>query len=107
MPFKRKHWICFRQIAGLYYNLDSKLSAPEIIGDENSLLEFLDSELKEGDKELLLVVTKEIAAASAWKHLELETDKTENGQLTTDLVQENNTVTNNGVHSSAKLNDTS
>ena len=108
LPFKRKHWICYRQIGGVYYNLDSKLSAPEIIGDENLLLDYLETELKEGDKELLLVVTKEIAGSSAWKRMDtVEAEKTENGQLDMDPTQQSNSAKTNGVHSETDLNDTS
>ena len=32
LPLRRKHWIAIRSIRGIYYNLDSKLDTPEIIG---------------------------------------------------------------------------
>lgn len=32
LPLRRKHWIAIRSIRGIYYNLDSKLENPEIIG---------------------------------------------------------------------------
>lgn len=32
LPLRRRHWITLRQINGLFYNLDSKLDAPQIIG---------------------------------------------------------------------------
>ncbi|XP_066967177.1 josephin-2-like isoform X2 [Macrobrachium rosenbergii] len=37
LPLRRKHWIAIRNIRGVYYNLDSKLEAPEIIGKEKIL----------------------------------------------------------------------
>lgn len=33
LPLRRRHWITVRQINGLYYNLDSKLDAPQLIGN--------------------------------------------------------------------------
>lgn len=29
---RRKHWVAIREVEGSYYNLDSKLDAPELIG---------------------------------------------------------------------------
>lgn len=29
---RRKHWVAIREINGSYYNLDSKLDSPELIG---------------------------------------------------------------------------
>uniref|UniRef100_A0A2C9K6S3 Josephin-2 n=1 Tax=Biomphalaria glabrata TaxID=6526 RepID=A0A2C9K6S3_BIOGL len=67
LPIHRKHWIAIRWLNGKYMNLDSKLDAPCAIGDEASLLEYLGSELSNGDKELLLVVEKEVYDNSLWR----------------------------------------
>ncbi|KAG8320862.1 Josephin-1 [Homalodisca vitripennis] len=32
LPLRRKHWVAIRQVAGTYYNLDSKLDSPVLIG---------------------------------------------------------------------------
>lgn len=48
-------------------NLDSKLDKPEAIGDDDSLLQFLHSELREGDKELFLVLNPDVYRDSTWK----------------------------------------
>lgn len=32
LPLRRRHWITIRQIHGNFYNLDSKLDAPQLIG---------------------------------------------------------------------------
>jgi josephin len=80
LPFRRKHWISCRQIGRDYYNLDSKLDSPEVIGDAGLLLKYLRTELADGDKELLLVVNKDIAASGVWKHSQ-EAEKIENGDL--------------------------
>lgn len=66
-PFKRKHWIAIRKIKNIYYNLDSKLNSPETIGDEESLFSFLHRELKNGENELLIVVSQDVEQAGAWR----------------------------------------
>lgn len=33
LPIQRRHWISVRKINGQYWNLDSKLDAPQAIGD--------------------------------------------------------------------------
>ncbi|XP_063443684.1 josephin-1-like [Mytilus trossulus] len=100
LPFKRKHWISFRKIGDAYYNLDSKLESPELIGDDNLLLDYLQSELHEGDKELLLVVSQDIANSGLWKHVY---NNIENGQLNS----VNNTEANDNGVSNGKENSTS
>ena len=75
-PFKRKHWIAIRRIQDKYYNLDSKLDTPEVIGDEDSLFSFLQSELENGEKELLIVVSQEVEQAGTWRR---------NSDVSTDL----------------------
>lgn len=32
LPLRRRHWITIREISGYYYNLDSKLDKPQLIG---------------------------------------------------------------------------
>ncbi|CAL1542832.1 unnamed protein product [Lymnaea stagnalis] len=67
LPIHRKHWIAIRWLDGQYMNLDSKLEAPLAIGDKFSLLEYLRSELKDGEKELLLVVEQNVYENSSWR----------------------------------------
>lgn len=97
LPFKRKHWISFRKIGDAYYNLDSKLESPELIGDDNLLLDYLQSELHEGDKELLLVVSKDIANSGLWKHAY---NNLENGQLNSVHKTANDNEVSNGKENS-------
>lgn len=43
LPLRRRHWVAIRQIAGAYYNLDSKLDMPLLIGQVcivNCIIEF-------------------------------------------------------------------
>ncbi|XP_017849970.1 josephin-like protein [Drosophila busckii] len=54
-----RHWLALRCIGDDYYNLDSKLSAPECIGNESNFVEFLRAHLSSessGDQELLIIV---------------------------------------------------
>lgn len=37
LPLKRQHWIGVREVAGVYYNLDSKLRTPHAIGTADEL----------------------------------------------------------------------
>lgn len=38
IPLRRKHWITIREIdIGHYYNLDSKLESPQLIGNVSSI----------------------------------------------------------------------
>lgn len=32
LPLKRRHWIALKKIRGAFYNLDSKLDSPQLIG---------------------------------------------------------------------------
>ena len=57
----RKHWIAIRRIHDTYYNLDSKLDAPQAIGDERALLKYLEEKNGSPECEILLVVEKEVA----------------------------------------------
>ena len=65
-PLKRKHWITIRQVGQQYYNLDSKLDAPEVIGGGNELVKYLREQVKSSEKELLLVVAAEVAQEGRW-----------------------------------------
>lgn len=37
LPLKRQHWIGVREVGGVYYNLDSKLRSPDVIGTDDEL----------------------------------------------------------------------
>ena len=65
-PIRRKHWIAIRQIGHHYYNLDSKLEAPEVIGGRSELVQYLREQVKSNEKELLLAVSAEIAQEGTW-----------------------------------------
>lgn len=67
LPFHRKHWIAIRKVGSYFLNLDSKLDSPETIGDAHELVTFLRRELRDGDKELLLVVDPGVSEAASWR----------------------------------------
>jgi len=68
--FARKHWIAIRKIGDdLYFNLDSHLSEPEVIGAETDLLAFLATELAQEDRELLIIVDNNTANTDLYTSL--------------------------------------
>ncbi|XP_030377216.1 josephin-like protein isoform X2 [Scaptodrosophila lebanonensis] len=56
LPLRKRHWIAVRRIEERYYNLDSKLSLPECIGNEADVLQFLREQLMTNERELFLVL---------------------------------------------------
>ncbi|KAM7343793.1 josephin domain containing [Cochliomyia hominivorax] len=56
LPLRKRHWIAVRAINGKYYNLDSKLQAPECIGTEQELLIYLKQQLQSNDRELFVII---------------------------------------------------
>lgn len=66
LPLRRRHWIAMKRINGLYYNLDSKLDYPRLIGKSQELLDYLKIELDNKDKELFIVVNNEIDKNQSW-----------------------------------------
>ncbi|XP_075771012.1 uncharacterized protein LOC102452260 isoform X4 [Pelodiscus sinensis] len=66
LPVRRKHWIAVRQVGGVYYNLDSKLKAPDCVGGESELRAFLQGFLSQGPCEVLLVVSRAVEETGAW-----------------------------------------
>nr|BAN20531.1 conserved hypothetical protein [Riptortus pedestris] len=67
LPLRKRHWIAIRQVAGIYYNLDSKLDQPQIIGQENDLMAYLKEQLDSKDKELFIVVNQEVEEKHLWE----------------------------------------
>lgn len=71
LPIKRPHWFAVRKIEATFYNLDSKLSTPDIIGDkESDVLQFFEKMINEERQvEILLVVEKSVSETKSWKRL--------------------------------------
>ena len=73
LPYSNKHWLAIKHFSGLgYYNLDSNLSKPILIGGKGDLIKLLTAELSSSDKELLIVVPEEIEPTQLWVDLEPE-----------------------------------
>ena len=66
VPIQRKHWIAVRQIDGCFYNLDSKLPSPKLIGSDEDLRQFLSDQVGSKEKQLLLVVEPDVAQTGCW-----------------------------------------
>lgn len=66
LPFRRRHWIAIRKIDKVYWNLDSKLNAPECIGDDTAIVDYLSNQLKNNDMELFVVVKSEAEKQKLW-----------------------------------------
>ena len=69
IPIKRPHWFAVRKINDNYYNLDSKLSSPQCIGNEEKLVAFLSELLSQPAVQLFVIVEKSVAENSIWKRL--------------------------------------
>ncbi|XP_076645271.1 josephin domain containing isoform X1 [Halictus rubicundus] len=66
LPLKRRHWIAVKKIHGAFYNLDSKLDSPQLIGKDHDLLVYLKDQIDSKEKELFVVVSTEIGSKQGW-----------------------------------------
>lgn len=92
LSLKRRHWVALKKIHGAFYNLDSKLDSPQLIGkvnivniiisknifidfcdvnclfpfQDNDLLIYLKDQIDSKEKELFLVVSREIDNNQGW-----------------------------------------
>lgn len=66
LPLKKRHWIALRKIHGIFYNLDSKLDSPQLIGKDDELLLYLKDQIESKEKELFLIVSREVASNQDW-----------------------------------------
>lgn len=67
LPLHKRHWIAVRVIDGKYYNLDSKLHAPECIGSEEQLFAYLRQQLQANNRELFVIIESSANEADAPK----------------------------------------
>ncbi|KAG5671501.1 hypothetical protein PVAND_001695 [Polypedilum vanderplanki] len=59
IPIKSRHWITFRKgNDDNFYNLDSKLDRPKLIGSSEDFIIYLKNEMITNDKELFIVISK-------------------------------------------------
>ncbi|XP_034950138.1 josephin-2-like [Chelonus insularis] len=66
LPLKKRHWIALRKIHDTFYNLDSKLDSPLLIGKNEELLMYLKDQIQSKEKELFLVVSHDVASSQDW-----------------------------------------
>ncbi|KAF6206401.1 hypothetical protein GE061_017634 [Apolygus lucorum] len=71
LPLKKRHWVAIRRVSGIYYNLDSKLDAPHAIGQESDLMHYLREQLDSKEKELFIVVSREVDEKHLWEKDEI------------------------------------
>ena len=57
--WRSRHWIALRKIDGVWYNLDSDLTAPQPFFDTDKVREFLDSTLAHGGEVLIVMNEKQ------------------------------------------------
>lgn len=67
-PISRKHWIAVRQVDGTYYNFDSKLDTPQLIGDGTKLFDYLAQQVLMDDRQILVVVSTTVAQSGSWSN---------------------------------------
>lgn len=66
LPFRRRHWIAIRKMNGFYWNLDSKLNAPECIGDDIEVINYLTNQFKSNNMELFVIVKSDTGKTQQW-----------------------------------------
>ncbi|KAF4520313.1 hypothetical protein B566_EDAN004373 [Ephemera danica] len=66
LPLNKRHWFAIREIQAHYYNLDSKLEKPQLIGNKEELCDYLRQQLSVPDKLLFVVVDENTAEQQAW-----------------------------------------
>lgn len=69
---RRKHWVTIREIDGSYYNLDSKLDSPELIGKGEDVIMYLRNQLENKEKELFVIIPLEAGRSQVWQLPEIE-----------------------------------
>lgn len=66
LPFDFKHWYLIKEVQGSFYNLDSKLDKPQLLGDRQSVLDFLRDRLVGDKTQMLLVVDPDTEKTGSW-----------------------------------------
>lgn len=60
--------IAVRYLGGAYYNLDSKLKQPEMIGESDAFLAWLNDHLNASDKQIFVIVTTNVEREQSFLH---------------------------------------
>lgn len=69
LPFKTKHWLAIRRFGSVYYNLDSKLPSPLLIGDSTQVAQNLTKHLSEVDCELFIVTSSKLCTLAVQEEI--------------------------------------
>nr|ACO10763.1 Josephin-like protein [Caligus rogercresseyi] len=66
--FSQRHWIALRKSEEdrKFYNLDSHLKKPELIGEDEDMLKFLRNEMSKSNNELILVMKPSLSKEHMW-----------------------------------------
>ena len=68
LPWEKKHWYAVTKIGGSYYDIDSKCDRVKLIGNEDKLREYFEAILKSKDKELFVIVHRDVELAGTWRN---------------------------------------
>ena len=76
----KRHWITLKAVNSLFYNLDSKLKEPALIGTAHHLVTYLRRSLTaENNVEVFVIVSKDVAQDGSWmRQQQSSTSETEN-----------------------------
>ncbi|KAH3863257.1 josephin-2-like [Dreissena polymorpha] len=67
LPFGLKHWILLREINNTFYNLDSRLSSPELMGTRDQVSEYISKLIANEEKtQVLFIVKPKVEETGAW-----------------------------------------
>ncbi|XP_011503408.1 PREDICTED: josephin-2 [Ceratosolen solmsi marchali] len=89
LPLKRRHWIALKRIDGAFYNLDSKLDTPQLIGTDSDILAYLKEQMESKEKELFLVVTQEVENNQGWLIESTEKNSNEKTETLNEFINDN------------------
>ncbi|XP_040564398.1 josephin-like protein [Lepeophtheirus salmonis] len=67
--FSQRHWIALRffEDEKMYFNLDSHLKKPELIGREEDMIKYLTDKLFKSDNELILIMKSSYSREEMWR----------------------------------------
>ena len=87
LPSFGKHWVALREISGLYYDLDSKLDSPAVIGKEKEVMQYLASKIECVETQLFIIVTNDVVKSESW---ELKDNYTADADEQGEMISANN-----------------
>jgi len=85
LPLNRKHWIAFKKIGDAWWNLDSKIKEPIILGNNSDFCSYIEDQLSDKNKELFLVITNSVQESGSWRADECRKDSEKSPGLFVEL----------------------